>query len=180
MLVLDTGSVSRFAYEFTGRVAKHSFGEWGYTVVFLPAAVAAELPLGEFPRLRVRGEMDEYPFARAWQPAGGTWYLMIPKDVMERGGYRLGDWINVRFNIDDQEAVDVPEALEWALAADGAFRAAWEALTPGKRRGLAYRVESAKTAATVAKRVAEVRAMVVAGRVEMGKKKQTGGPAEQG
>ncbi len=158
--------MSRFAFEFTGRVARHSFGEWGYTVVFLPAAVAAELPLREYPRLRVRGEMDEYPFARAWQPTGETWYLMIPKDVMQRGGYGLGDWVNVRFNIDDQEAVDVPEALALALAEDGAFRAAWEGLTAGKRRAVAYRVESAKTAGTVAKRVAEAREVVMSGRLD--------------
>ena len=168
-LVLDTESVSRFAFEFTGRVARHSFGEWGYTVVFLPAEVAAELPLGERPRLRVRGEMDEYPFARAWQPAGGTWYVMIPKDVMRRGGYGLGDWINVRFNIDDQEAVDVPEALGAALKEDEEFRAAWEGLTAGKRRAVAYRVESAKTAGTVAKRVAEAREVVMSGRLDLGK-----------
>jgi hypothetical protein len=164
--------VSRFAIEFTGRVARHSMGDWSYTVVWLPAEVAAELPLREFPRLRVRGEMDEYPFARAWQPAGDTWYLMIPKEVLAQGGYQLGDWIHVRFNIDDQDAVDLPEGLAWALEEDEAFRAAWEGLTPGKRRGLAYRVGSAKTARTVAKRVAEVRAMVVGGRVEMGKKKK--------
>ena len=165
--------MSRFAFEFTGRVARHSVGTWSYTVVFLPAEVAAELPLGENPRLRVRGEMDEYPFARAWQPAGGTWFLMIPKDVLKQGGYGLGDWINVRFNIDDQEAVDMPEALAAALEEDDAFRAAWEGLTAGKKRSVVVRVESAKTAGTVAKRVAEARVLVMSGQLAagMGRKK---------
>lgn len=164
--------MSRFAFEFTGRVARHTVGTWSYTVVFLPAAVAAELPLREHPRLRVRGEMDEYPFARAWQPTGETWFLMIPKEVLKQGGYQLGDWINVRFNIDDQEAVDVPEALAAALAEDEEFRAAWEGLTAGRRRSVVVRVESAKTPATAAKRVAEVRELVVSGRLVVGKGKK--------
>ena len=48
------------------------------------------------------------------------------------------------------------DALEDAVRGDPALRALWEAQTPGKRRGLAYRVASAKTAATRAKRIAEV------------------------
>ncbi len=155
--------MGRFAYEFTGKVARHSFGSWGYTVVFLPPEVAAQLPVQENPRLRVRGELDEYPFAGAWQPTGGTWYLMINKTVLKQGGYQVGDWINVRFNLDDPEAVDLPEALEAALRQDRKFRKVWEGLTAGKRRGLAYRVATAKTEATILKRVEEVRVMVLGG-----------------
>jgi hypothetical protein len=153
--------MSRFAYEFTGRVAKHSFGNWGYTVVFLPPELAAQLPLAEHPRLRVRGEMDDYPFYGAWQPTGGQWYLMINKSVLKQGGYQLGDWINVRFNIDDQDAVDLPEALEAALKSDRKFRAAWDQLTAGKQRGFAYQVSTAKTAPTIEKRVLKVKELVL-------------------
>ena len=149
--------MSRFAYEFTGRVAKHSFGPWGYTVVFLPPELAAQLPLDENPRLRVRGEMDEYPFYGAWQPTGGQWYLMINKSVLKQGGYALGDWINVRFNIDDQDAVDLPEALVEALKKDRKLKNVWDQLTPGKKRGLAYQVSTAKTAATIEKRIQKLK-----------------------
>jgi hypothetical protein len=151
----------RFAFEFTGRVAKHSFGDWGYTVVYLPSEVKAQLPLDEFPRLRVRGEMDDFPFHGAWQPAGGDWFLMINKAVMKQGGYQLGDWIHVRFNIDDQDAVDVPEALQNCLKTDRKLRAAWEGLTPGKQRGMAYQVATAKTAATIEKRIEKIKSMLL-------------------
>lgn len=151
----------RFTYEFTGRVAKHSFGEWGYTVVYLPPEVKSQLPLKENPRLRVRGELDDYPFQGAWQPTGGDWYLMINKSVMKRGGYQLGDWINVRFNIDDQSAVDVPEALQDRLRADRRLRAAWEKLTPGRQRGMAYQVATAKTAKTIDKRIEKITSMLL-------------------
>ncbi len=152
--------MSRFAFEFTGRIAKHSFGEWGYTVVYMPKEVAAQLPMCENPRLRVRGEMDEYPFHGAWQPTGGQWYLIVNKSMLKKGGYSLGDWINVRSNIDDQNAVDVAEALEEALKTDPEFRKAWKKLTAGKQRGLAYQVSTAKTAATIEKRVLQVRKLV--------------------
>jgi hypothetical protein len=153
--------MSRFAYEFTGRVAKHSFGDWSYTVVWLPPELAEQLPFDENPRLRVRGEMDDYPFHGAWQPTGGKWYIMINKPVLKHGGYALGDWINVRFNIDDQDAVDVPEALATALKADRKFRLAWEKLTPGKKRGLSYMVSTAKTTPTIEKRIEKVKEMVL-------------------
>lgn len=155
--------MSRFAFEFTGKIGKHSFGEWGYTVVWLPEALIAELPLKEMPRLRVRGEMDEYAFQGAWQPTGGAWYLMVPKAILKQGRYELGDWLNVRFNIDDQEAVDVPEELASAIAKSKQVREKWEAMTAGKKRGFCYRVSSAKTEATRVKRVAEVVELILSG-----------------
>jgi uncharacterized protein YdeI (YjbR/CyaY-like superfamily) len=51
--------------------------------------------------------------------------------------------------------VDTPEDLAAALRrADRS--AEWEALTPGKRRGLIYQIATAKTAATRDKRIATV------------------------
>jgi uncharacterized protein YdeI (YjbR/CyaY-like superfamily) len=67
----------------------------------------------------------------------------------------------------------MPEALAAALEEDDAFRAAWEGLTAGKKRSVVVRVESAKTAGTVAKRVAEARVLVMSGQLAagMGRKK---------
>ncbi|MEM6869113.1 MAG: YdeI/OmpD-associated family protein, partial [Cyanobacteria bacterium P01_C01_bin.121] len=62
----------------------------------------------------------------------------------------------VRFRIADQDAVDVPEALQHALEQDEYAKAVWEKLTPGKRRGFAYRVSSAKTKQTQTRRALEV------------------------
>ncbi|MEM1063062.1 MAG: YdeI/OmpD-associated family protein, partial [Planctomycetota bacterium] len=53
-----------------------------------------------------------------------------------------------------------------ALAADGQFRSAWDELPPGRRRGLCYRVDTAKRPETRARRVAEVREEVLVGPAE--------------
>jgi uncharacterized protein YdeI (YjbR/CyaY-like superfamily) len=95
------------------------------------------------------------PLKGALMPTGGRWYLMLSKAVLKRARLRLGDITRVASADADQDAVDVPPPLAEALDADPDLRAAWNALTPGKRRGLAHRVASAKTAPTIAKRVAE-------------------------
>lgn len=153
--------MSRFAYEFTGRIAAFELGPWTYSVIYLPDELARELPLKEHPRLRVRGEIGEYPFAGAWQPAGGRWYLKLSRDMLKRQEASVGDWLNVRFNVDDQDAVDVPEALVEALRQDKKFAKAWGELTPGKRRSWLLPVLQAKTAATVAKRIEALRSAVL-------------------
>ena len=75
---------------------------------------------------KVRGEIGEFAF------------LKLSKDFLKRAECSVGDWVNVRFNIDDQDVVDLPEALVAALAADRKFSAAWKKLTAGKKRGIAY------------------------------------------
>ena len=89
-------------------------------------------------------------------PVRGRWYLLVSKKAMKAAGVSLGDDVEVRFRIADQEAVDVPHDLERALEADAVALARWYALTPGKKRGLAFRVAQAKRPETRAKRTAEV------------------------
>ena len=153
--------MSRFAFEFVGKVAAYTLGPWTYSVVYLPKDVAAESPLQENPRLRVRGEIGEFAFSGARQPTGGKWYLKLSKEFLKKLECGVGDWVNVRFNIDDQDAVDLPEGLRIALAEDAEFRLVWEKLTPGKQRSWALPVGQAKGAATIQKRVAELRATLL-------------------
>lgn len=138
-------------------------GTYRYTVVLLPPEVAAALPLAEHPRLRFSGEIGEVPFSGAWQPVRGRWYAMLSKGVLKDGGYAVGDVVEVRFRVEDQDSVEVPLLLRRALDADERATAAWEALSAGKRRGLAYRVASAKTAPTAARRLDEVLAALRGG-----------------
>jgi hypothetical protein len=121
--------------------------------IYLPSSLEDELPLKEHPRLRIRGVIGNAEFMGAWQPTGGGWYLMVSKALLRRSGYRLGELAMVRFRIDDQDAVDVPEPLREALDANRAAKRLWDKATPGKRRGLAYYVASAKLPATVEKRI---------------------------
>ena len=128
-----------------------------YCVVWLPEALHAALPLAAHPKLRVAGEIAEVAFRGAWQAWRGGRYLMVPRAVMDERGLRIGDEVEVRFRVADQEAVDVPPALAALLRVD-AVRAQWERLTVGRRRALAHHVVSAKRDETRARRVAEVEA----------------------
>ena len=125
-------------------------------MVYLPSSLEEQLPLKQHPRLRIRGVIGNAEFAGAWQPTGGGWYLLVSKALLRRSGYRFGELAMVRFRIDDQNAVDVPEALQSALKADRAAKRLWDKITPGKRRGLAYYVSSAKLPATIDKRIEDV------------------------
>jgi hypothetical protein len=143
-------------YEFTAPVETYDFETYAYTVVYLPEDLAGALPLDRFPRLRIEAEVSGVPLKAALMSTGGRWYLMLSKALLKHAGLTLGDTAHVAFAVADQDAVDVPSPLAAALDAEPELRAAWEALTPGKRRGLAHRVASAKTAPTIAKRVAGV------------------------
>lgn len=143
-------------FEFTGLVERHEFKRFGYTVVYLPVSMEDELPLHKNPRLRVEAEVREVEMNIALQPAGGRWYLTLSRRVLRETGLELGDEVRVRLRVADQDAVDVPAELLTGLAADAKASATWATLTPGKKRGFAYRVSSAKRPETRAKRLAEV------------------------
>lgn len=157
-----------FTHEFEAPLSLHGVGRARvitYHVLFMPETLAGQLPLAAHPRLRVRGEIVDIPVSGAWLPAGdGRRYFIVSPAVRKGTGARLGDRLDMRFVIDDPDRVDVPPALAAALAAQPALRAAWENLSPGKRRGLAHPVAQAKTAETIRRRVQAVVAMLSGGR----------------
>lgn len=151
---------TRYPYVFEAPLHRHGVGRarvvW-YTVLLLPAALETELPFGRHPRLRVEGEIGDVPVAGAWMPVGdGRRYFIVSPAVRKATAARLGTVLEMRFRIADQEAVEMPDALARALAADPLARAAWNMLTAGRRRGLAHRVSAARTDPTRARRAAEV------------------------
>ena len=151
-----------YPFEFEAPVALHDVGSerYRYRVVFLPRALHDALPLKTNPRLRITGEINDHPFEAALTPVRGAWYILLSKTTLQAIEAGVGDPVAVRFAIADQDAVEVPPALQAALASDPKMRRLWDAQSPGKQRGLAYRVASAKRAPTQAKRVAEVFAIL--------------------
>lgn len=143
-------------WEFDAPVEYHDFGRMKYAVVYLPEAVRQQLPFDQYPRLRVDAEVNEQPIDGAFLPGQGKHYLILSKRLLKSAGLAPGAMAHVNFRLADQDAVTVPEELEMALAANPETQEAWDALTPGKQRGLAYRVASARTAPTRRKRVNEV------------------------
>ena len=144
-----------YPHAFEAAIVHHNVGTYRYTVVFLDDALVPRLPLDRYPRLRVSGEIGEVPFEGAFQPVRGRWYVMLNKQLMSDGDCSVNDVVEVRFRVEDQDAVDVPTELLQRIAGDSALQNAWQALSPGKQRGIAYHLRSAKTPATKARRLEE-------------------------
>jgi hypothetical protein len=148
-----------YPYGFEAEIEKFGVGRdrkiW-YNVLFLPPDLRSQLPFDTYPRLRVEGEIADVPIANAFIPAGdGRNYVIVSPQVLRDAGVGLGDWVEMRFRIADQNHVDVPEALNVALRADPAAQTDWDSLSPGRKRMVVQHVLSAKSSPTRQRRVAE-------------------------
>jgi len=145
-----------YPFDFATKIKVHKFGRMNYTVAYLPKQLIVELPLKKYPRLRVEGEVNGYRFGGALHPAKGKWYVLLPKRTLKKLRLSIGDEVYIAFEIADQDAVDVPQALQHALAVNQTANSIWQTLTPGKQRSFAFRVSSAKRAETREHRIEEV------------------------
>jgi Bacteriocin-protection, YdeI or OmpD-Associated/Domain of unknown function (DUF1905) len=150
-----------FTHRFEAAVALHPLGKIHLTVVYLASDIAALLPFDQHPRLRVEADVGGVPVKGAWQPAGGRWFLMLPKAALKQAGIAVGRVVDVAFKVLPQDDVDVPVELAAELSAKPKVRQAWAGLTAGTQRGLSHMVASAKRSDTRAKRVAQVVAVVL-------------------
>lgn len=145
-----------FTHRFEGPITRHLVGTLRYTVVFLPAAIAATLPFDVHPRLRIEADVGGVPIRGAWQPSPAGRYLMLPRAFLTTHGFAIGDVVEVAFRVDAQDAVELPPELAAVLAARRPIARAWAERTPGVQRGMAHRIASAKKPETRAARLAEV------------------------
>ncbi len=126
-------------------------GEGGVHVLRLPPDVAAALAGAR----RVEGEIAEHAVNLAISRA--RWLTASScgrgNRCWNRVGIRPGEVVEVRLRPAPDDRVDVPDDVAAGLRAGGVTEA-WEALTPGRRRGLLYKIDTAKTAPTRAKRIA--------------------------
>ncbi len=136
---------------FTARVEPLVWGKSTYTILRLPPDVARAL----HPARRVEGEVNDHPvnLALTRAPVVEGVFLWAGQSLLDRVGITLGEPVEVRLRPAPDDRVDTPDDIAAALRAGGAF-AAWDALTPGKRRGLIYQISTAKTDATRSKRIA--------------------------
>ena len=88
---------------------------------------------------------------------GGESLIGFNRGVREQCGVQAGDEIDVVIALDDRpRKVELPAPLAEALAADGAARAAFEALSYTNRKEMARAIASAKKPETREKRLAAV------------------------
>jgi hypothetical protein len=138
---------------FEGAIEPVVWGRSTYTILRLPDEVVAALG----PTRRVEGEMAEHPInlALTRAPVVAGAFLWAGQSLMDRIGTRPGERLEVRLRPAADDAVDLPDDVAAALRAQGAWDQ-WQAITPGKQRGLLYQIGTAKTAATRDKRIANL------------------------
>jgi hypothetical protein len=145
-----------FTHHHEAAICLHPVGSGHYTVVYLDPELHVVLPLKKHPRLRVEADVSGVPVKGAWQPAGGRWYLMLPKVALRKAGLTVGSRVEVAFTVIAQDDVDVPPELQIALDAKPKLAKAWSAFTAGQQRGLAHLVASAQRPETRQARLQKV------------------------
>lgn len=156
--------MSYFTHEFVDEISLHGVGKsriLTYKVLFMPPHFESQLPFQIYPRLRVDAEIADVPVRGAWMPVGdGRRYFIVSPEIKANTGLDVGDEVEMRFKIDNQDHVDVPSSLMAALNADDAALAQWGKLTAGKKRMFTNHVYSAKTAPTEQRRIDEAIAAI--------------------
>ncbi len=145
-----------FDYQFVGRIEMLDFGRMIYKVIWLPVEIEARLPFSKYPRLRIDAMIAGVFINCAFQIGKGRRYLILSSDFIKQAGVDVPQYVTVSFSIADQSAVDIPLELELALRKDRRAEKLWSKLSPGKQRGYAYRIASAKRQETIEKRIEEV------------------------
>lgn len=148
--------MSYYAHSFDSRVAALDMGRMIYRIVPVPRETLDLLDRRGRGPLRIAGEINDFPYSGAVTASSAGPYLLLSQARLKEMGLRVGDAVEVRFNVDTSDVVDLHEALEAALAENAAAEEAWEALTPGRQRGLVHLVASAKRPETQARRAREL------------------------
>ncbi len=138
---------------FEGQVVPLVWGRATYTILPLPPDAAEALAARK--AKRVEGEINDHPvnLALARAPVVDGPFLWAGQSLLDSLAIAPGEVLDVRLRPAPDDRVDTPDEIAAALRAAG-MTAAWEALTPGKRRGLIYQIDTAKTAPTRTKRIA--------------------------
>jgi len=126
----------------------------GGSAVVVPDSVVEAL--GGNVRARVAGTLNGVEFKSNLMRYSGVVWLGVHKATMQAAGISHGDPVTVEMSLDETpRVVEVPEALEQALAKDTAARAAFDALAFTHRKEYAQWVAEAKKEETRDRRVAE-------------------------
>ncbi|MDA0728522.1 MAG: DUF1343 domain-containing protein [Bacteroidetes bacterium] len=85
------------------------------------------------------------------------WFVAVSQEKIAAAQTKLGGWVHVDLAPDHSKyGMAVPEDLQDCLDDDPEFLKRFDAMLPGKRRGRIHHIASAKTEATVAKRISKL------------------------
>ena len=129
----------------------------GWTYIVIPAATAKKLNPGVRKIYRVKGKLDDLNIAKvALMPMGEGDFIMPINAAMRKGiGKRKGASVKVWLEVDDSPIVPPAELLE-CLADEPQALKYFNTLPQSHRNYFTKWIDSAKTDATKAKRIALV------------------------
>ena len=108
---------------------------------------------------------------RALMPTKSGYHIIVMGgDLRKKAGIkRVGDPVQMELWLHpDPDHIDIPEDLAETLDFIPEMKAAWDKLTPGRKRNMCYWVGTAKTAPTRAKRIAELLRRFESGNFQVG------------
>jgi hypothetical protein len=116
-------------------------------------------------RFPVAATLNGYTWRTSVVRMGGEFLLGLSREVRAAAGVQAGDTAQLRLELDTKpREVEVPEALEAALAADRTARAAYDRLAYTHRKEFARWIAEAKKDETRERRVAQALQMLREGR----------------
>ncbi len=156
-------------YRFTAPMERQKTDYTWYYVEF-PHDVEQEF--GTKSRVRIKGLINGVAVDRALMPTKSGYHIIILGGDIRRAPKikAVGDLVSVELWLDPEpDRIDIPEDLAETLDFIPEMKAAWEKLTPGMRRSMCFWVDSGKTEATRAKRIAELLRRFESGAFQVGK-----------
>ncbi|MBS7564189.1 DUF1905 domain-containing protein [Mucilaginibacter sp. Bleaf8] len=128
----------------------------GWTCIDVPADIAQQLKPGNRKSFRVRGRLDNYPFAGVALVPMGEGNFILSLNAEMRKGVRKGEGavLQVEMEVDHDFKLTVPHDLQECLTDDPDAWAYFNTLLESHRRYFVNWINSAKTEPTRAKRIA--------------------------
>lgn len=143
---------------FTAILEKyHTPGDkYGWTYIRVPAEMATQLKPGKKTSFRVKGKLDGHSIEQvSLLPMGGGDFFLAVNAGMRKGiGKKQGASVKVELEADDA-VYKMNEDFIACLADEPRAKAFFESLAPSHQRYFNNWIDSAKTDATRAKRIAQ-------------------------
>jgi hypothetical protein len=131
--------------------------------------------MGRKGNLPVKGTVNSFPFRSTLVPVrGGRHRLYMNMEIRKGAGVGVGDTVEILLEYDPDLRVEtVPDPLILALEKDEGARAAWEALTPSRKREILRYLNSLKSEVSLRRNMEKVLGKI---REEKGKHHHTRAP----
>jgi hypothetical protein len=138
---------------FTTIILQHKEG--GPTGIELPPEIIEAFGAGKKPPVKIT--LKGYTYRTTVATMGGKFMMSLSKENREAAGVKGGEKLSVTVELDTEpRTYEVPDALAKALAKKKGARAAFDALSPSKRKEFARQVNEAKAQETRDRRIANI------------------------